>query len=189
MKPLTLDQFTTTCSKGTRMADGSVFYLSRANSKGVLWQNGPIPYTTGITVDLGGRHTEEEQKSYLANLLPQVNEAVERVSGLREEVARQLLENGCKEYAEDWGTAAGERIHEDEEVYLMDEGVLLRLPLDDTDFVNSMMLQYLTIKVDQQGRISMSLQLSFYPDYFMGHVIMGDISPDGTIDIEPSPQG
>jgi len=134
---------------------------------------------------------ERGKREQVLRYLDAINEQLDWIIQNRDVIADMLVKDGMLTLAEDWISGAedisesdeeDEEEEAEEEVYRLNDGTVVTLPLSEKDFKSSLRMESISIDLTG-GRENQSAELFLFciPDYFAGHSIVMDIERDGTM--------
>ena len=147
-----------------------------------IWSERIIP----IGLELGDERGKREQ---VLRYIDAINAQLEWIRQNRGVIADMLVKSGMLTLAEDWISGAEDISEYDEneepikEIYRMEDGSEVALPLSEREFKESLRMD--SISIDLSGgreHQSAELYLTCEPDYFAGHCIVLDLETDGTME-------
>ncbi|MBQ8078762.1 MAG: DUF2262 domain-containing protein [Oscillospiraceae bacterium] len=133
-----------------------------------------------IGLDLNDERGKREQ---VLRYLDAINAQLDWIIANRAVIADMLVKSGMLTLAEDWISGAEELDAENAEIYRLEDGTEVALPLPEKTFRDSLRMEGITIDLTG-GRENMSTPLFLFcdPDYFAGHSILLNIEADGTME-------
>lgn len=149
--------------------------------KTTIWSERLIP----VNLQLGEERGKREQ---VLRYIDAINAQLEWITQNRAVITDMLVKDGLLTLAEDWISGAEDISEYDEneepikEIYRLEDGTEVALPLSEKDFRASLRMDSITIDLTG-GRENQSAELIVFciPDYFAGHSIVIDIERDGTM--------
>lgn len=136
-----------------------------------------------VLIDLDEVADGEPQQK-LEELWEQIARRLEWVEENRQAIESAIIADGMTETANDWA-ASGEPEDEDDEdckVFYDEEGEKMVLPVTDADLTRSLHQDELTVSVEADGSIELTLYLVTKPAYFTDHAI--EIAIDSKNNVE-----
>lgn len=139
-----------------------------------------------VGLELGDERGKREQ---VLRYIDAINEQLDWIRNNRGIIADMLVKSSMLSLAEDWISGAEDISEYDEdeepiqEIYRLNDGTEVALPLHEKDFKSSLRMNSITIDLTE-GRENMNteLYLTCEPDYFAGHCIVLDLKRDGTME-------
>ncbi|MBO4687447.1 MAG: DUF2262 domain-containing protein [Clostridiales bacterium] len=154
--------------------------LIRVNDKYWAYKAPATIWGSELKVNIGiGFTLPEEQLDALVSV---IEKRIAFLNDSRADIEKEVLDYGAVDLANDWAESA-EPDENEENVYIMEDGAKVRLPISEEYFLSTLRIDEAAIEFsDSLDEVETTVYVACDPDFFAGHAFEVCIDEAGSID-------